>query len=276
MTMPKDLILVRHGQSEGNLVIKVLESQNLIISEEYYNRHTAHWRLTTQGVSQAKIAGEWLKDNMDLNFDRYYVSDYVRAKETAGHLGLPNAEWLINIYLGERNWGILDRFNAEQREKEYALDLLVKKIHPFYWTPPRGESMSQLCLRLQRVLETLHRECSEKRVIMVCHGEVMWGFRVILERMPIDKYLQLDESTNPFDRIHTCQIIHYSRKNPQTNEISPYLSWMRSICPTDLSLSTNKWQEIIRPKFTNKQLLKHAEKFPRIIDNEEVENVRKN
>ncbi len=269
MTMPRDLILVRHGQSEGNLVIMQLEKQGLPVPDEYYRKHTAHWRLTSKGVQQAEIAGQWLRQNLVTEFDRYYVSDYVRAKETAALLGLKQASWGINIYLGERNWGIMDRYTEEERNKIFEIDLVTKKIHPFYWTPPRGESMVQLCLRLEKVLETLHRECADGRVILVCHGEVMWGFRIILERIPPDKYVKLDESKNPFDRIHNCQILHYSRKNPGTGQLSDHLDWMRSLCPTDLSLSANAWQEISRPRFTNEQLLKHAAKFPRVIDNQE-------
>ena len=46
----------------------------------------------------------------------------------------------------------------------------------------------------------------------------MWGFRVILERIPPDKYVKLDQSKNPFDRIHNCQILQYSRIDPKTGE----------------------------------------------------------
>ena len=35
---------------------------------------------------------------------------------------------------------------------------------------PNGESIAQLCLRIDGVLHTLHRECSDKRVLVVCHG----------------------------------------------------------------------------------------------------------
>lgn len=269
MTMPIDLILVRHGQSEGNVVINSYEENEIQAPDEYYQKHTAHWRLTSKGVRQAQCTGQWLKENNLLAFDRYFVSDYARAKETAAHLGLPDASWLINFYLGERNWGILDRFTAAERAEKFKTDFKAKKIHPFYWTPPRGESMMSLCLRLEKVLDTLHRECSRGKVIMVCHGEVMWALRIILERIPVDKYVELDASKNPFGRIHNGQIIHYTRKNPQTSEIMPRLNWIKSICPPDLSLSGNNWELINRPKFSNEQLFKHVAKFPRIIDNSE-------
>lgn len=269
MTMPVDLVLVRHGQSEGNLVIMQLEKQGLPVPEAYYKKHTAHWRLTSKGIEQAKMAGQWLRNNLDPDFDRYYVSDYVRAKETAAYLGLEQAMWGINLYLAERNWGIMDRFTGEQRNKEFQVDLETKMIHPFYWTPPRGESMVQLCVRLEKILETLHRECSDGRIIMVCHGEVMWGFRVILERIPPDKYVKLDHSKDPFDRIHNCQILHYSRMDPEKGQLASTLNWVRSICPTDLTLSSNKWREIVRAKFSNEQLLRFADRFPREIDSSE-------
>ena len=267
MTMPLDLVLVRHGQSEGNVVIYNYEKNGIPVPLNYYDKHTVHWRLTSLGVKQAQVTGQWLRDNNLTDFNRHYVSDYVRAKETAGHLALPNAEWLVNFYLGERNWGILDRFTAEERDEKFKKDFEARKIHPFYWTPPRGESMVSLCLRLEKVLDTLHRENSDGKVILVCHGEVMWGLRVILERIPIDKYVKMEDSKNSFDKIHNCQVIEYSRVNPDNAEISPKLNWMRSICPTDLSLSSNVWQEINRPRFSNEQLLRHAERFPRVVDN---------
>lgn len=268
MTKWKELILVRHGQSEGNLVIHDHDDFNLPVPPDFYKKHTAHWRLTSKGVNQARIAGDWLRQSMNTEFDRYYVSDYVRAKETAALLELEKAFWGINIYLGERNWGIMDRYTAEQRAELFKVDLEAKQIHPFYWTPPRGESMVQLCLRLEKILETLNRECADGRVILVCHGEVMWGFRVLLERIPPDKYVKLDQSKNPFDRIHNCQILQYSRIDPKTGETTPNLNWMRSVCPTDLSKSSNVWQTIKRPRFSNEQLLRHAERFPRVVDNQ--------
>ncbi|MFC1598624.1 histidine phosphatase family protein [Patescibacteria group bacterium] len=267
MSMPIEIVVVRHGQSEGNVAIRILEEQGLPVPAEYSAKHTVHWRLTSKGVEQAQIAGQWIRENLDFNFFRYYVSDYDRAKETAGHLALPSAQWMINFFIGERNWGILDRYTAEERFAKFQTDFQAKTIHPFYWTPPRGESMVDLCLRLDKVLGTLYRECADKRVILVCHGEVMWGLRVILERMTPDKFVRLDKSKNPKHRIHNCQILHYTRKNPRTGIIQPYFGWVKSVCPTDLSRSINKWQAIKRPKFSNQELLDFVEKNPRIIDN---------
>jgi len=267
MAMPVDLVLVRHGQSVGNLIQGVQrKNKKLKVPSSFYKQHTYEWRLTQLGVEQAFIAGEWIRKNIGTKFDRYYSSSYVRAQETAGHLNLPGAQWFLNPYLGERNWGILDRFTPEEREKRFAQDFKAKKINVFYWAPPRGESMLDLCLRVDRVLDTLHRECSGKRVVMINHGEIMWTHRFRLERMTVSQYLDLNESKHPFDRIHNCQVIHYTRRDPKTGKIAPYLNWMRSVCPTDLSLSLNKWVKIKRRSYSNEELLAFAEKFPRLIE----------
>ncbi len=262
MAMPIDLVLVRHGKSEGNTA----QEDNVKIPAAYYVRHSTDWRLTELGVQEAEMAGKWLRKYLDTKYFRYYTSSYTRAKETAAHLGLPNARWFPTPYLAERNWGILDQFTAEERARKFKADFKSKKINPFYWAPPRGESMVQLCMRVDRILDTLHRECDGKRVIIVCHGEIMWAFRIRIERMTVEQFLELDESANPYDRIHNCQIINYTRIDPQTKKITPHMNWMKSVCPTDLNLSSNKWVKIERHAFTNKELREEAEKIIRLIN----------
>ncbi len=267
-SMPNNIILVRHGESEGNVIQKAnKEGRKIEIPAEFFDRHTCDWRLTSLGKKQAKVAGDWLKANISTDFFRYYVSHYLRAMETAFLLNLSNALWFKDHYIVERNWGIMDRKRPEERAERFALDMESKKINPFYWKPPRGESMLDLCLRIDRRLNTLYRECEGRDVIFVCHGEIMWAFRIILERITLHDYIMLDESKDPKDRINNCQIIHYSRINPKTNEQSKHIDWVRSICPWDLKISSNDWQKIIRPTFTNEQLMEFVEKTPCLIDN---------
>ena len=264
--MPIDLVLVRHSESEGNVANKLSKrGDDRHFTKEFLNRHSSSWRLTDKGIWQAQKAGKWLKENIDFKFDRFYVSEYIRALETAAYLGLPNAKWFVEFYLRERDWGDLDVMTEKERHKEYAKSLKRREIDSFFWTPPNGESMAQLCLRIDRVLNTLHRECTEKRIIIVCHGEVMWGFRVRLERINQEEYKRLDASKNPFDHIHKCQVLHYSRRHPETNEIEPYLNWMKSICPYEPTLSKNSWGKIQRHSFSNDELMEKVKKVTRMI-----------
>jgi len=267
MAMPRNLVLVRHGESEGNLIQRAARNKKkIIVPKKFMERHTCDWRLTDTGIEQAQSAGAWIQENIGQSFDRYYVSNYLRALETAALLGLPDAKWFKSHYICERNWGILDRFLPEQRAKKFAKDFESKRINAFYWSPPRGESMLQLCLRVEKVIETLHRECSGQNVIIVGHGEILWAFRIVLERITLHDYILLDASKRAFDRIRNCQILHYTRINPVTQKQEPYLNWLRSVCPWDMSLSTNKWQQIKRRHYTNQQLLKFVSKMPRLIN----------
>ena len=269
MAMPMNLVLVRHGESEGNRAKSLSKKgDDAILTDDFKNRHSSSFRLTNRGREQAKSAGEWIKKNIGSSFFRYYASEYVRAIETAAYLDLPDAKWFCDFYLRERDWGELDIITEEERATKFADAMKRRELDPFFWTPPGGESMAQLCLRVDRVLHTLHRECDQKDVIMVCHGETMWAFRVRLERMSQERYRELHDSKDPKDRILNCQILHYTRRNPprEGGYIEPYFNWMRSVCPTDTKLSRNEWEEIKRPSYKNEELLVLAEKSKRIIE----------
>ena len=220
-------------------------------------RHSSQWRLSPKGVKQAAITGRFIKNDLGLHFDRFYASEYLRAMETAALLDIDDAVWFTEFYLRERNWGSLDRASVLERQERYAESMEERAIDPFYWTPPNGESMAELCIRVDRVINTLSRECDGKNVVIVCHGEVMWGFRVRLERMPQETFRRLDESENPLHRIHNCQVIHYTRSDPKVKGHSqgPYLDWVRSVCPWHLGMSDNRWHKIHRPTYSNQELL---------------------
>jgi len=261
--LPKNLILLRHGESEGNVAFKKEISPAML--QGFRKKHPSIWRLTDRGIWQAQTAGKWIRNNIDFRFERYYVSEYHRALETAFNLNLQGAIWYPEIYLREREWGDIDGLPREERLEISPNSIDLKRDEPFLWTPPNGESIATLCLRIDRILDTLHRECSKMNVIIVAHGETMWGFRIRLEKISQKLYKELDASDHPFDRIHNCQIIHYTRINPTTGKESPYFGWMRSICSSDTELSSNSWKKIIRPKFVNDDLEAIFSKTPQII-----------
>lgn len=269
MGLPLDLFLVRHGESEGNVALRASRGGDDYWYEqpEFADRHSSLWRLTDRGIAQAEAAGEWLREETGGIFDRYYVSKYLRAKETAVHLGLPDATWYSEFYLREREWGDLDVMSETARKLKFAEHLRRLELDAFYVRPPNGESYADLCLRIDRILETFHRECDGKRIVVVCHGEVMWTFRLRLERMSVGRFRELDASRNPFDHINNCQILHYTRRDPFGGEtISPYPGFMRSVCPWDMSLSSNIWTPIERKGCSNEDLEAELARYPRVIN----------
>lgn len=269
MTMPIDLVLVRHGESEGNIAERLSrKGDDTVFTPDFRQRHSSQWRLTKTGIRQARIVGKWLKKEFagPPHFDRYYASEYIRAMETAAHLDLPRAKWYAEHYLRERDWGKLECIPHRERKEQFAHDLARKDSDPYFWRPPQGEMLVDLCLRIDRVIDTLHRECRDQRVLIVCHGEVMWAFRIRLERLSQERFRELTQDARPEQQIHNGQVLHYSRRDPKSGELSATLNWMRSVCPEHPEWSDKKeWQSIVRPTYSNSALLTRAQNTPRQI-----------
>lgn len=269
MAMPLNFMLVRHGESEGNVAGKRSKNgDHSAFTPEYRGRHSSKWRLTDKGVEQAKAAGEWLKANgRGGQYFRYYVSSYLRAMETAYHLQLANADWRILEIIRERDWGELDTMTVAERQQVFAHNLAMREADRYFWRAPNGESMADMVIRLYPFFDQLHRECAnEEKVIAICHGEEIWATRCRLEYILPDQFNKLDLSTKPFDQINNGQILHYTRVNPSSGEVASRLKWVRSICPWDLSRSSNDWQEIVRPRFNNEDLLAMVNQHPRLVE----------
>ena len=79
-TLPLDLILVRHGESEGNVAQDFAKlGDDSLWTAEFKDRHSSKYRLTDKGKAQAKMSGDWIKANVSPHFDVYYVSEFLRA-----------------------------------------------------------------------------------------------------------------------------------------------------------------------------------------------------
>lgn len=120
MLFPINFILVRHGESEGNVATRASEKgDHSLFTPEFRNRHSRNFRLTKNGREQAVSAGGWIRKNIlskIMHIDSYYVSDYIRAKETASLLDLSNARWRVEFQLRERDMALMD--NLPMNEKE--------------------------------------------------------------------------------------------------------------------------------------------------------------
>ncbi len=239
--MPLEVVLVRHGESEGNEAVRRERAGDDSMLRRLRERHSSFWRLTDEGVAQAERSGAWLRDAFPDGFDRHYTSEYVRAMETAARLGLPDAEWLIHPGLRERAWGDLDRLTEHERHEHYAAQLSDKAASPFYWRPPNGESIAEVSYRLLGLLDRLDRDCHAGRALLVCHGELIGAFRARLEDMSQRDFHRW--STDPREKIANGEIIHYTRRHPETGEVTDRFAWRRTAVPQDESRS-QPWSAI--------------------------------
>lgn len=272
--MPVNLLVVRHGESIGNEAKRKSEKGDNSLIERLKGTHTAHWPLTRKGTSQAKLAGDFINDKIindqGIFFDRMYVSCYARAMQTASGLDIVRASWILDVRITERNWGDLDCLTDEERYEKFAENIKMRKVEPLFWKPVGGESFLDLIIRIRDFIDSLFRSNAEN-VIVVCHGEVMKAIRIILCQLTPTEYAKMEFSKDPLERIHNCQIDHYTRRGPDL-VLQPRISWLQVYRPSE---GRNKevaipWRELQRRRFSSQDLSSMAGKlsnsFNDIID----------
>lgn len=269
MSMPLNLIFVRHGESEANVIVECTKKGKSHPDQKAVFA-TPDWqiKLSEKGILQPVVAGKWLKDNVGeikLRDAKKYHSPYIRARQTAALLDIPDGEgWLSDDRIVERSWGIYGTLPLDSQSELFPMTTQHKQNNPWYAALEGGESLSSgVLLRVRNFLDSLHREASDGTAIAVAHGELMWVVRYVLERMTPERWQDLD--SDPLQKIRNCTILHYSRINPNDpNDIDKRLRWMRLVYPDDPANSPNggEWIELGEPKYkTGSQLTQQTDKF---------------
>lgn len=275
MAMPIDLLFVRHGQSESNVLVE-RRTNGQHMTDEYATVPDNSWRLTEKGANQAEAAGRYIRKNFLDGFDRYIVSPFVRTRETAARLDLPDGAWEENRMIRERSWGEIDGISIEKFEKSYPLNRQLKEKDPIYWVPPAGESLASVAdNRSSNFLEGLNNSADE-RIIAVTHGEFIKTVRMVLERWSEEKFREMEDDKSQI--LHNCVMVHYTRRNPETQEIADSIQWMRRSYPYEnasgeMEIVEGEWERVEAPKkLTNTELLELAVAQERRLT--EVESIK--
>ena len=206
---------------------------------------------------------------MDVNFDAHFSSEYLRAMETAALLELPSARWRPEVMLRERDWGEYDLRSQLQRREAFEDYEARRRRESLFWAPPGGESLAQVVQRVDAFLLFVNRRFANGRVIVTCHGELMWAFRLRFERLSQLRYREMQAENCAQQKIQNGQIIVYSRRCPETGTLHKHFRFMRFVCPWDISRSGGDgWFPIERSGgLTGAELLRQARSFPRIYNN---------
>lgn len=248
MTMPRNIVFIRHGESEANLIHRSEREGDLHEShDEVYARHDWEQRLSAKGVEQARAAGKWLVDH-ELNpedFDRRYTSTYQRAIETALHVGREDVDWHIDDRLRERDWGEFGATPVEERRRRFPYAYDAMESNAFYANLNGAESLSAVQMRMRDVIGTFHRDLADKDVLVVAHGELITVGRYLIERMLPEEIIDADNDES--QTMRNCTILQYSRQNPaDVTDIAEHVSWLRMIYPDDPQNSPfeGQWRDI--------------------------------
>lgn len=300
MAMPETLVLVRHGLSEANIIQRLegyVAKEKLLMDEtggyevtdptiqtfvdkyigvfalrdDIYARPDFQQRLSYEGVEQAKIAGDWLRNNLiaPKDFDERYASPFHRTMDTAIALGGSDSTWLADFRITERDWGIYGATPRDKRPDMFPHTEKAKDAASFYVRYDNGESILDSVMRARDWTDTLWRDNGDSTVLAATHGEFMWSERVNIERMLPQEFHALDSDKSL--RIGNCCLLIYDRKNPEDpDHVERSLSkgWMRMVDPINPEKSPygGEWQKLQgKRRLTVTQLEEFVRQTPRIL-----------
>jgi broad specificity phosphatase PhoE len=200
--MAKRLILIRHGESEGNFVKNQMRHDDDVHAQLYGARHTSQLRLTPRGRDQLIATGRWLSNHFELTEEDVYITtEYARARESAALLGIPSAKWQLEYRLVERDWGDIERVPHGRRTPEQTAHLAHQKLAPFYWRPVGGETTAELRRRVTAAVRDACIFNIGKTITIVAHGEVMTQVRMDMEGMPVEAFDRFVDAERPKDDV---------------------------------------------------------------------------
>ncbi|GIG38275.1 histidine phosphatase family protein [Cellulomonas phragmiteti] len=191
-TAPTSLVLVRHGESVGNVAATRAEREGALVVD--VATRDADTPLSERGREQAAALGAWLAAlPPDERPEVVWCSPYVRTLETARialdaagtDLPLRQDERLRDRELGildRLTWrGVLDRYPEEAERRRH--------LGKMYHRPPGGESWADVALRLRAALGDLQRRDAGRRVLVVVHDAVVMLLRYVLEELTEDEIM---------------------------------------------------------------------------------------
>ncbi len=193
---PKRIILIRHGESEGNADPSVYKSKPDYALE-----------LSEQGMQQAQKAGTELAGIVNKESVFFYVSPFWRTRMTfeqiAGSLQPGQFRFVEEPRLREQEWGHL-----RSEEDKRKIDAERDAYGPFYYRIPEGESCADVFDRVSDFLGTLHRDFNKQdfpeNAVIITHGMTL---RLFLMRWYHWSVEEFESYGNP----DNCQIVIMER-----------------------------------------------------------------
>ena len=182
----RNLILVRHGQSEWN-------AKNLFTG----------WKdpgLTDQGVSEAKNAGKLILEQ-NIEFDVMYTSMLSRAQKTGdiilGILNHKEIPIIKNEALNERHYGSLAGLNKDDARKKWGEEQVHIWRRSFDIPPPDGESLKDTADRVLPYFETeiMPKVISGSSILIAAHGNSLRALIMKLDSISPEDIVKLEIPT---------------------------------------------------------------------------------
>tara|TARA_B110000090_G_scaffold25925_1_gene26174 strand:+ start:529 stop:1152 length:624 start_codon:yes stop_codon:yes gene_type:complete len=189
----KNILLIRHGQSEWNKLNLFTGFKNV--------------ELTEQGANEAKKASENFKE-LGVKFDLVYTSLLSRAQKTAKIIleGLDQFEDLTNNHkiiedsaLNERDYGDLTGLDKKETADKYGEEQVYKWRRGYSDRPPAGESLEDVVLRVRNyfeleILPQIH-SISNNNILIAAHGNSLRALLLVMGVYQINEINSIELST---------------------------------------------------------------------------------
>jgi 2,3-bisphosphoglycerate-dependent phosphoglycerate mutase len=182
----RNLVLVRHGQSEWN-------AKNLFTG----------WKnpgLTETGVKEAISAGKLIKDEK-INFDTMYTSELIRAQLTGNTIleiiNQSDIPIIKDIALNERNYGSLAGLNKDDAREKWGEEQVHIWRRSYDIPPPDGESLENTAERVLPYFnkEILPKVISGSNILIAAHGNSLRSLIMQLDELSKEEILNLEIPT---------------------------------------------------------------------------------
>lgn len=181
MEYPKEIVLVRHGESEAN----VLSSEE----RTKLDSSTKDYGLTARGRMQAKETGAYLRQTYG-SFDAYYASFCRRTRETL-ELMYPEAKIIEDARIAEAQRGIWHAMPEHAIDAHFPYERARRdKEGIYYYRPFGGENWPDLEIRIHSFIETLFRLHRGQRVLLCVHGHWHMAFERIMHNFSTDELIR--------------------------------------------------------------------------------------
>ena len=207
---PERLIIVRHGQSAGNVARD--RATEAAVDRIGLTVRDADVVLSDLGRDQSRALGHWFaQGSADERPDVMLASPYARTLETARLFReaggcAPDEPICPDERLREKEFGILDGLttlgirNVLPEQAEFR-----RLLGKFYHRPPGGESWCDVILRLRSVMDTISLHYAGRRVMIFTHQVVVLCLRYIIETLDEAAILAIDREAD----VANCAITEY-------------------------------------------------------------------
>jgi 2,3-bisphosphoglycerate-dependent phosphoglycerate mutase len=182
----RNLILVRHGQSEWN-------AKNLFTGWENPG-------LTETGKTEAQNAGD-LINNLGISFDCLFTSALIRAQLTGTiilkAINQHNIKIIENKALNERFYGDLQGMNKDECKQKWGEELVQTWRRSYELGPPGGETLKETGDRvLPYYLDEIHPMLmQDMNIIVAAHGNSLRSLIKYLDKVSDEDIVKLEIPT---------------------------------------------------------------------------------